>query len=689
MALLTEQSPLARIPALRILVPLMLGIVVATMTQCSIKIPAAMMVVGIFIYLGLKHAVPRTPAWSFRVRWMWILPLALMCVAIGWINTIASRPSTIDTQLINGSITQARIDDIEFKDRSMSIYGTLTSTRKDSKQLLDQEHKVLLTTRGCDYSMQPGDVIMFRCKLSEIVNMGNPDGFDYVQYMQDRGIIYRQHLAIDSIMVTGNAPTLLTQCNKLRRKVQRDVFGSQLSVEAQDFVVATILGNGKFISKDTRATFAAAGVSHILALSGMHVGIITLIIWFILLPLDYLKLRKLRLGLTILILAGYAMFTGLSASVIRATVMSVIVLVGMITHRKSISLNALAIAGIILLMYSPAMLFNPGFQLSFITVATLLTFYDDKTRNNHGNKVVHYMQGIVVTSIVAMLSTVMLSAWYFNTISLISFATNVLILPLFPFIMAMNAIFVMLCSVGIEMPWLTATVDVAYACIASVTRFMGEAVPGHMSNLYVTGADVALYYIAMAMSLLWWKLKRIKWMMGAGIVVTAMIAHNGYVAMTTPSQGFYIVNNFAQAQIFSFQNGKGMLWTPYGEPDGTGDVELFKQHNSKFLAHYHISEIEAETGKMRYVINGQRIAIVGNGRWKRMKMPKERIKADIVVITKRFHGKMEKLAQIYDTKVYVISGEIYEDRVTSLERQCQSLGLPYHTIRTQGAYVEI
>ncbi|MBQ0069417.1 MAG: ComEC/Rec2 family competence protein [Bacteroidales bacterium] len=689
MALLTQQSPLARVPALRILVPQMLGIVMATMTQCSIIVPAAIMVVGIFLYIALKYAVPHTPVWSLRVRWMWILPLSLMCMALGWINSIASRPPTIDTQVVNGTIAQVRIDDIEFKDRSMSIYGTLTSARRDSMQLLDREHKVLLTTRDCDYSMQPGDVVMLRCKLGEITNMGNPDGFDYVQFMQDRGIRYRQHVALDSIMVAGQAPTLLTRCNKLRREIEREVFGSRLSAEAQDFVVATILGNGKFISRETRNTFAAAGVSHILALSGMHVGIITLLIWFVLLPLDYLHMRRLRLGLTIVILAGYAIFTGLSASVVRATVMSVIVLVGMITHRKSISLNALAIAGIILLLYSPAMLFNPGFQLSFITVASLLIFYDDRARNSNSNKVVNYLSGIVVTSIVAMLSTVILSAWYFNTVSLISFVTNVLILPLFPFIMAMNAIFVMLCSVGIEIPWLTAMVDAAYTCIASVTRFMGDAVPGHISNLYVTGTEVASYYIALVMVLIWWKLKHIKWLMGAGIVVAAMIVHNGYVAMTTPTQGFYIVNNYSQAQIFSFNAGKGKLWTPYSETDGTADVELFRQRNSKFLAHYHISNIEVETGKMRDVINGKRIAIVGNGRWKRMQVPKERIKADIVVITKRFHGKMEKLSQIYDAKLYVISGEVYEDRVYSLERQCQSLGLPYHTIRTQGAYVAI
>ena len=110
-------------------------------------------------------------------------------------------------------------------------------------------------------------------------------------------------------------------------------------------------------------------------MSGLHVAVITLIIWFLLFPLDYLRGKKLRLVLTLVILVGYDLLTGMSPSVIRATVMIAFVFMSMIFYRKSTPLNAVATAALAILVFSPSALYSVGFQLSFITVVALIVFY--------------------------------------------------------------------------------------------------------------------------------------------------------------------------------------------------------------------------------------------------------------------------------------------------------------------------
>ena len=109
-----------------------------------------------------------------------------------------------------------------------------------------------------------------------------------------------------------------------------------------------------------------------MALSGLHIGIITLILSLLLAPLDYLRLRKLRLCLTIVVLLFYAALTGLSASVSRAVIMSTVTFIAFLVYRRNTPVNTLFLAAVLVLAISPFDLFDVGFQLSFMAVLFIL-----------------------------------------------------------------------------------------------------------------------------------------------------------------------------------------------------------------------------------------------------------------------------------------------------------------------------
>ena len=226
----------------------------------------------------------------------------------------------------------------------------------------------------------------------------------------------------------GQSPTVMTRVFNMRQSLQHKILNSSLSEPTQALVIAMLLGNDDFIEPLVRNDFSRAGVAHVLALSGLHVAVITLIIWFLLFPLDYLRGKKLRLVLTLVILVGYDLLTGMSPSVIRATVMIAFVFMSMIFYRKSTPLNAVATAALAILVFSPSALYSVGFQLSFITVVALIVFYQYFKIKMPASKVLNYVYSILLTSAVAMASTIVLTAYYFNTMSFMSIGANVLIM---------------------------------------------------------------------------------------------------------------------------------------------------------------------------------------------------------------------------------------------------------------------
>lgn len=679
-----QQSILARVPLARILVPMLGGIGAAQWSE-SVIIPALIILAGVLLYAFLNWMVPHTPQWSMNVRPWWIVPIAAVSFGLGWINTSLNAPPSLNIQEIKGCMAQTRVNDIYYSDRSMTIDATmLWAADRDGKLKLDRKHDISISTNGCNYNLEPGDLIMYECQLDTIKNMGNPDGFDMAQHMSRQGVLYSQHLPVTAIMVTGTSHTLITQCNKLKKQLISILFNTHTSAECQNFIAATLLGNSKFITPETRNTFAMAGISHILALSGMHVGVIMAIVWFLLFPLNYTRLRPLRFFITIIILAAYAMFTGMSPSVVRATIMMSIVVAGLMFHRKTLSLNSLALAAIIILLLYPSSLYSVGFQLSFATVAFLIIFNQQTFSKNlkKSSPILAWTFTLTMTSIIATASTIMLTAWYFNTISLLSVVGNVLVLPVFPIMMVCAAIFLSLIACGIEIDWFSSIIDSMYNSIAWVARLTGENLPGYFGNVYVTSLDVVLYYIALVFIAVWLFNRRFKLINLSLLFIALLFASQAYTTATTPRQGFVVFNNHTLTQILYFNNGHGILWIP----DSDSDIESFILYNKRLLSHYKVSHIEMIEGKEGCAIGGMKVVCVGNGKWQRIKKLENRIDVDLLVVTKKYHNSIDKLLEIYNPRKIILSGDIYKDNLEVFEQECITSGVPYYSIHSNGAY---
>ena len=553
---------------------------------------------------------------------------------------------------------------------------------------------VLLSTRGCDYRMQAGDLVAWQAALDETGNLGNPDEMDYASFLlHSEGIRYQQHLPLGQLKRIGQSPTLITRMANVRRDLQLKVFNSRLSPAAQQFVCALLLGNSAIIDKTTRQEFSAAGVAHVLALSGLHVGFIALIIWWLLFPLDFLRMKKVRLAVTLMAIILFAVFTGLSPSVVRSTVMIGMVFTSYILYRRSVSLNALAQAALIILVFSPSSLYSVGFQLSFITVGAVLLFASLPESLKSRYSWVNYITSTVITSLVAMLATVALSAHYFHTVSLMSVISNLLILPILPVFMVLGALFLLVTSAGLHWNILDRLIDGIYRYIHWVTVTV-NAIPGsHVSGVYVSNVGVVAYFVIVALVVLWIYRRNFRFLLAAGCVLVLMLSHSLWHDHTTPRQGLVIFNSFSSTPVLYYDYGKGYVWTP--DEEDTDSIS-FARYYAGFLARHDIQELQFITTGDTIVLDGamirpphahlmgRRILAVGGGQWKRA-TTQQRLRVDDIIITKRYHGTVAKLKELYRFDRLIISGAMHEKE--RMMNECDSLGIRTHDLSTRGALV--
>lgn len=687
---------LSILPVLRLLIPLVVGIVLFRLCN-SIVLPISLAAAAIILLLALFF-VKKSPASLYRIRSFSLLPLFLVMIGIGWLAARVAAPAELDLDRINGKTAVARVEAVVCHEKSMEMHLKLLEVEgmKGDSAMVGASH-IVLSTSGCDYSITAGDLISFPLALEPIRNLGNRDEMDYASYLYYKGFRYRQHTRLDNVSITGFSPTLMTRATALRQKLEHKVLNSNLSPQSQSLAIAVMLGDDNFIDRETREHFAVVGVAHVLALSGLHVAIIVLLMWLLLFPLDYIGLKKLRLGLTLLLLLGYDFLTGMSASVVRSTVMIAFVIMSALFHRKLTPLNSLAAAALLILVLSPGSLYSVGFQLSFVTVTALIVFYQTVDIKYRSNGLLKYLFTLLLTSLVAIVSTTILTAYYFNTVSVMSVVANFIVLPIFPVFMIVAVVVLLLFTMGHSVSWLNAALDGITEIIDGSVDWLSTWSFGH-SDVYVTWVAVVVYYAIAVMVAMWLYRRNVRWLLGAGAVLAIGLAHSIVVDARVPSYGLMVFNSYNSTPVLCYSHGRALLWVPDVESDF--DVEAFRRYHKAFFAHYRIDSVEladnsavASIGdgvvKHPYaLLCGKTIVAVGKGHWK-MCEPSDssEIRFDVLLVTKQFHSTIERACELYDVKSVLLSGDIYDENRRAFESECRKLKLSYYSINASGAYV--
>ncbi len=274
--------------------------------------------------------------------------------------------------------------------------------------------------------LKAGQVAGGRGKLKAFSGAFSPGEFDYAAYMDSQGYIAQWQASSEPKLIKDN-PTWRERILRFRHELLHRL---PMHEESGRLIAALVLGWKAELDKSTKESFRHSGVMHVLAVSGLHVGLVMLLVQFI---THFLRRNKvLSLLRYIIILCSiwfYAMLSGGSDSVLRSACMCSFIGLSVLLNRKTSGLNLLGAAALVLLCISPKSLFQPGFQLSFVAVAGLILYQPARIiRKRH--YALEYIVNASRTSIVAQVWTSALAVFYFKSLPAYFLIGNLIILPI-------------------------------------------------------------------------------------------------------------------------------------------------------------------------------------------------------------------------------------------------------------------
>lgn len=310
------------------------------------------------------------------------------------------------------------------KDSTFITGNVLVSVEKDSTQKIPHIGQWYYT----------------RAAIKELPFAKNPYQFDYGKYLQGKKI-YGQFFVKHNELLKGNQTTENSRVGALRfresviRKLKKQPFSSkQLAI-----IQALLLGQRQDIDTTMSDQYASAGMMHILAVSGLHVGILLLLLRLITQPISNRKLRWMRSGMIIGLLWCFAFITGLSPSVLRAVTMFSFLELGSCLGGKRTTHDALLFSAFILLVIDPLLIYQVGFQLSYLAVIAILWlqpwlyhFYKPKYY------IIDKLWGIITVSIAAQVGVLPLSLFYFHQFPGLFLVSNIVVLPFLGIILSLG-----------------------------------------------------------------------------------------------------------------------------------------------------------------------------------------------------------------------------------------------------------
>ncbi|MGM0752243.1 MAG: DNA internalization-related competence protein ComEC/Rec2 [Bacillota bacterium] len=291
--------------------------------------------------------------------------------------------------------------------------------------------------------VKPGFACEVKGELTEPKPNKNPNLFHYKNYLAQRGVYW-----ILDIQAFGECEDQSGWKHALihlrfdgLKKIEREFPTSTVGVTQ-----ALMFGETNMISEDTMQAFRELGVVHLLAISGLHVGLIFAILHYFLLRIGITNEAVTWIG--IFFLLCYILLTGASPSVIRASSMLIVILMSRKVAKGLNTIDSLAVVFIIIVLYEPFSIFNVGFQLSFMVSFSLVI--SSSAILNTSSSIVQLLK----VTLVAQLSSLPIVIYHFYEFSLIGFLTNLLYVPLFSLIVLPLCIVVYFLTSFLSLEWL-------------------------------------------------------------------------------------------------------------------------------------------------------------------------------------------------------------------------------------------
>jgi len=700
---------LKQFPFLRLLIPLIAGII-SNHLIIENKLNFPLQFISTLTFILILTLCFLNSRFNYKFRWLWGLLLIITIFLSSSLLTYSHRYLEYSNTLINKSdkpnyfkilITEP----IEIKEKSVKLIAKLKSLKKTEKWEKTYGNAIIYIEKdSLSEKIKYGDELVLFTKFQEIREPQNPFQFNYKRYLSNKKIFYQSYIKNGKWkkISYGNGNIIKSFSIEIRQ-ILLDILDKN-NIKGQEYAVisAVLLGQTDKIDPDLYRTYINSGAVHVLAVSGMHVGIIFLTLNTLLSFFDKMKNGRIIKGiLLIVVIWFYALLTGLSPSVVRASTMITFIVVGKSLNRSYNIYNIICASAFILLLYNPLLLFEIGFQLSFLAVAGIIIFYEELYKNlTPKNIIIDKLWAVTCVSISAQLATAPISTFYFNQFPNYFLFSNILVF-IFSSLIIYAGILVLALSFFKFLSNLIAVILVFLIKKFNYGLSFIENIPYSVtSSINISSFEVLSIYFLIIYLFLFFNKRNFLYLKFAlfSIIVIQLVDLSR--AISYINQKKIIIYSLPINQNIEFVYGREALILSNKKIDekthdfniknnhiktGVQKIENIILYDSIFLRNNNIFI------KNKFILFGdKRIALVDNQNLKRNKLIKNinhKLNIDILVISNNSVFSIDKLLKFYNPKKIVIDSSNKLWLAAKLSKECENLKISYHNILQSGAFL--
>ncbi|KJD31403.1 competence protein [Tamlana nanhaiensis] len=551
----------------------------------------------------------------------------------------------------------------------------IDNTNVSGKTLLNIEKDSTKTGLTVD------DNAITKAQLKDLIHPLNPYQFDYKNYLEKQYIYHQIFTTHDAILkVDSKNTSLLGIANNIRNFINNKLEKYHFSNDELAIINALLLGQRQDIRESVYSNYTNAGAIHILAVSGLHVGIILIILNVALNPLERFKNGKFfKTVLIVCILWSFAVIAGLSASVTRAVTMFSIVAIAMNLKRPTNIYNTLAISMFFILLVKPMFLFDVGFQLSYLAVFTIVTIDPIlyklwQPKNWFLDK---YWHTFTVT-VSAQFGIIPISLFYFHQFPGLFFISNLVIIPILGIILGLGVLVIVLACLNILPQFLATTFGYTISFmnhfvewISQQEAFLFKAIP--FSLLYM----LTSYFLIVAFVRFCIKKNYSSVRLFLIAVLVFQLAFF-YTDINKPSNEFIVFHKSRYSLIGNTANNNITI---------ASDLDSIEQTKTKIIKDYrignHINNEKTETLKVYYQLNDSSLLVIDSSGIYNFKS----IKPNYVLLRQSPKINLNRLIDTLNPQHIIADGSNYKSYIEHWERVCTKRKIPFHQTSKKGAFI--
>jgi len=679
---------LQRTPFFRLLLPLIAGIVAFRL----IKIDAffTIVILTLSILLIIASFLVKNTSVHYKFRWYFGAGIFMLIFQLAFfILTEKEKNSQFFPMSQKGIFEVEIIESPVIKESSVLCKIKVKSYfSSDSKQLPAKGKALVYIARdSLSVLLRSGDVLLIQSVFKKPDGMVNPNGFDYATYLSRQGISATTFISKDSWVKTGtdNSFSIFRTAENLQHKLL-DIY-RRFGIKGDEYAVlaALTLGSKDALHPELRQNYTTSGGMHILAVSGLHVGVIYLVLNFLIQFFDRKQKYKLSKSIVIVILLWlYALITGLPPSVIRSTLMFSLVALGSGLERKPQIFNTISMAAFIMLIINPDFLYDVGFELSFAAVITIV-YYQPKIAKWFAfkNKALRWAWDLTAVSLAAQVGTAALSIYYFHQFPNYFLITNFIAIPFATFIIY-TAVALYICS---PIPYVSTFIAFILNKMLLILNFSIGSIhhlPLSLTKTSVDSLQLAIVFSTIIMLSFYLHNKRYKPLMTGLCLIFVFCCINVYRGYKTMNTNKVIVFSDNRNTHVNFQNNKkNYVFT-------TDSISLHKVIDN-YIVQNKLNYPEKLTDSRFYrdgfaVFHNKRFMILTDNLLKG-KTTNRKLSVDYLIIGNRIKPAISGILDYISPSEIIVDKSISEWYTNKIRNVCRQKNIAFYSVAESGAFV--